>query len=360
MDDSGPAGPEVGRFYFIRGISMTRYFKISLAALALTFVISEALAQEDNAIVDRHIAAAARAAKADLLGPLGFCKYATADPPSRAVDAYGTLVKEPPLEPMRVMDELYFVGNYWTSAWAVKTSEGIVLIEALDNPDEVQHYIEDGLKKLKLDPADIKYVIVSHAHGDHYGGASYLKKKFNAKIVMSDIDWKALENPNFRPPKNPLFGEPPKRDMAVKDGDTIKLGDAVFKLYVIPGHTLGTLATAFNVHDNGKAHRAVVWGGTGFGFGPLPDRLQLYADTTEKYRGIMKEEKVDVLLSNHVTYDATVGKMGTLKDRRPDQENPFVVGEDAVDRFLTVLGECALATKAYVEANPPKDTAEKK
>ena len=56
----------------------------------------------------------------------------------------------------------------------------------------------------------------------------------------------------------------------------------------------------------------------------------------------------------------TIGKIGTLKDRRPDQENPFVVGEDAVDRFLTVLGECALATKAYVEANPPKDTAEKK
>ena len=177
---------------------------------------------------------------------------------------------------------------------------------------------------------------------------------------MSDIDWKALENPNFRPPKNPLFGEPPKRDMAVNDGDTIKLGDAIFKLYVIPGHTLGTLATAFAVHDNGKAHRAVAWGGTGFGFGPLPDRLQLYADTTEKYRGIMKEEKVDVLLSNHVTYDASVGKMSTLKDRKPDQENPFVVGEDTVDRFLTVLGECALATKAYVEANPPKDTAAKK
>ena len=37
-----------------------------------------------------------------------------------------------------------------------------------------------------------------------------------------------------------------------------------------------------------------------------------------------------------------------------------MVGEDAVDRFLTVLGECALATKAYVEANPPKDPAEKK
>ena len=105
---------------------------------------------------------------------------------------------EPPLEPMQVMDELYFLGNYWTSAWAVKTSKGIVIIDALDNADEAQHYIEDGLKKLKLDPTDIKYVIVSHAHGDHYGGANYLKKKFNAKIVMSDIDWKVFDDPEIR------------------------------------------------------------------------------------------------------------------------------------------------------------------
>ena len=60
-----------------------------------------------------------------------------------------------------------------------------------------------------------------------------------------------------------------------------------------------------------------------------------------------------VLLSNHVSYDNAVAKMGTLKDKKPDQPNPFVVGEDTVDRFLTVLGECALATKAYVEAGQP-------
>ena len=81
------------------------------------------------------------------------------------------------------------------------------------------------MKKLKLNPADIKYVIVSHAHGDHYGGAAYLKKKFNPKIVMSDIDWKTFDDPKFDPKRNPLFDEPPKRDMAVKDGDTIKLGN---------------------------------------------------------------------------------------------------------------------------------------
>ena len=204
------------------------------------------------------------------------------------MDNYNAMLKEPPLEPMQVMDELYFLGKYWTSAWAVKTSDGIVIVDALDNSDEAEHYIEGGLRKLELDPADIKYVIVSHAHGDHYGGANYLKQKFNPRIVMSEIDWKVFEDPQrdplFGSKRIPLFGDPPKRDMAVNDGDTITLGDTTFKLYVIPGHTLGTLATVFTVHDHGEAHRAVAWGGTAYNFGPLPDRLQIYSDTTVKYQ----------------------------------------------------------------------------
>jgi metallo-beta-lactamase class B len=340
---------------------MKLHLQIFLAVAALTLGNTAAWAEDDNALVDRHMAAATRAAKADLLGALGLCKTATSDEATSFMDNYNKMKAEPPLEPMQVMDDLYFLGSYWTSAWAVKTSKGIVILDALDNADEAQHYIEDGLKKLKLDPTDIKYVVVSHAHGDHYGGAAYLKKKFNAKIVMSDIDWKAFDDPAFNPRRQPIYDDPPKRDMAVKDGDTIKLGNTEFKLYVIPGHTLGTLATVFTVHDKGKAHRAVEWGGTAYNFGPLADRLQIYADTTAKYRDIMKKEKADVLLSNHVTFDNAVGKMGTLKERKADQPNPFVVGEDTVDRFLTVLGECALATKAYVEAGEPgKDKAEKK
>ncbi len=331
---------------------MKTHLQISLAAAALVSSLSAASAQ-DNAVVDRHIAAASKAAKPDLLGALGLCKTATPDEGTGFMDNYNKMKAEPPLEPMQVMDDLYFLGNYWTSAWAVKTSKGIVILDALDNADEAQTYIEGGLKKLKLDPTDIKYVIVSHAHGDHYGGATYLKKKFDAKVVMSDIDWKVFDDPAFNPKRIPLFDDPPKRDMAVNDGDTIKLGNTEFKLYVVPGHTLGTLATVFTVHDKGKAYRAVDWGGTAYNFGPLADRLQIYADTTEKYRPIMKKEKAEVLLSNHVSYDNAVGKMGTLKERKPNAPNPFVVGEDTVDRFLTVLGECALATKAYVEAGQP-------
>ena len=96
--------------------------------------------------------------------------------------------------------------------------------------------------------------------------------------------------------------------MSVNDGDTITLGGTTLKLYVIPGHTLGTLATVFTVHDKGQPHRAVAWGGTAYNFGPLPDRLQLYSDTTVKYREVLKKENADIFLSNHVGFDNSVGR----------------------------------------------------
>ncbi|MBV9565382.1 MAG: MBL fold metallo-hydrolase [Bradyrhizobium sp.] len=80
------------------------------------------------------------------------------------MDTYKAMQEKPPLEPMQVMDELYFLGNYWTSSYAVKTSDGLVVIDSLDNADEAKQYIEGGLRKLGLKPEDIKYVIVSHAH----------------------------------------------------------------------------------------------------------------------------------------------------------------------------------------------------
>jgi len=229
---------------------MKRSSMITLAAAAVALGISATHAQKaDPAAVAEHIAAATAAAKSDLLGPLGLCKTATPTRGPSFMDNYRAMQKDPPLTPMQVMDELYFLGSKWTTAWAIKTAGGIIIVDAMDNADEAEHYIEGGLRKLGLDPAEIRYVVISHAHGDHYGGAQYLKQKFNPRLVMSEIDWNALEetqrDPLFGTKRNPLFGEPPKRDMAVADGDTIQLAGTALKFYVIPGHTLGTLATVF-------------------------------------------------------------------------------------------------------------------
>jgi metallo-beta-lactamase class B len=325
------------------------------AAVAAIALLSGADAQaQTNDAVTQHVAAATVAAKSDLLGPLALCKTASPAQGPSFMDNYNKLSKEPPLAPMQVMDELYFLGNAWTASWAIKTSQGIVVIDALDNADEAKQYIEGGLQKLGLNPANIKYVVVSHAHGDHYGGASYLKDKFGAHVVMSEIDWTVFDDPKFDPKRIALFDPPPNRDIAVKDSETLKVGDTTLTFHVIPGHTLGTLATVFTAHDHGEPHNAVAWGGTAYNFGPLPDRLQIYADTTAKYHDVLKQENVDIFLSNHVNFDAAVTKMAALKTRKAGEPNPFVVGTDAVQRFLTVLGECALATKAYVEAEQPK------
>jgi len=328
------------------------WFNTAIATVAIA--CSPGTHAQTNDAITQHVSAATVAAKSDLLGPLALCKTASSAPGSSFTDMYNKLSKEPPLQPMQVMDELYFLGNAWTAAWAVKTSQGIIIIDALDNADEARQYIEGGLQTLGLNPADIKYVVVSHAHGDHYGGATYLKEKFSARVVMSEIDWQVFDDPQFDAKRNPLFDPPPKRDTAVKDGETLKLGDTTMTFHVIPGHTLGTLATVFTVHDHGEIHNAVAWGGTAYNFGPLPERLQTYADTTARYRELLKKANVDTLLSNHVNFDAAVTKMAALKARKAGDPNPFVVGSDTVQRFLTVLGECALATKAYVEAGRPK------
>src|SRR5579864_4524793 len=68
----------------------------------------------------------------------------------------------------QVFDNLYMLTTKVNSAWAVKTSQGIILIDTLFGY-AAQDAIVDGLKKVGLDPADIKYIIVSHAHGDHDG-----------------------------------------------------------------------------------------------------------------------------------------------------------------------------------------------
>jgi metallo-beta-lactamase class B len=303
-----------------------------------------------------HLATAEKAASGHphLAGPLNLCKTATGAPASAFMANYKRMVAEPPLPPMQVFDNLYFLGSQWTTAWAIKTSAGIIIVDAMDNADEAEHYIEGGLRKLGLDPAQIKYVIVSHAHGDHYGGADYLQKKFHPHVVMSTIDWDVLDklrnDPEALKKVNPLFGPPPQRDQAVNDGDTITLGDTTVTEHLIPGHTLGTLATTFTAIDHDQPHHAVAWGGTAYNFGPLPDRLQIYADTTKKYENVFAKENIDVVLSNHVSFDAAVGKMAKLKERKAGEPNPFVVGKDEVKGFLTILGECALATKDSLPA----------
>src|ERR1044071_8326708 len=118
-------------------------------------------------------------------------------------------------EPVKVFDNLYFVGQSEYSAWAVTTSAGIIIIDTIFDYS-VEAEVAEGLTKLGLDPKQIKYAIVSHGHGDHSGGAKYLQDTFNARIVLSAEDWNLLERGT---------GPKPRRDIVATDGMKLTLGD---------------------------------------------------------------------------------------------------------------------------------------
>lgn len=301
-----------------------------------------------NASIAAHVAAATRSAGTDLGPLLTLCKPApAAQPPQAEMDRGLTaLINKPAPPPGKAFDNLYFVGADWVSAWALQTSDGIILIDALNNQVEAAALIEGGMRKLGLDPAQIKYVVVTHGHGDHYGGAPYLAQKYGARVVMSEADWTMTETKlEFA---TPVWGAPPKRgarDISAKDGDRLTLGDTTVTLYVTPGHTMGTLSPVFDVRAGGQTHRAMLWGGTAFNFGNNVPRLGSYIDATRRMATVAQAQKIDVLVSNHSGYDGSQGKLAALRQQPAGAANPFVLGTPAVTRALNVMGECAQAQR---------------
>ena len=111
--------------------------------------------------------------------------------------------------------------------------------------------VVSGGCKLGVDPARIKYVLVSHGHSDHAGGAKLLQDRFGARVIMSAADWDLIGRNTQAWPK-------PKRDMVATDGQRLTLGDTTLTLYLTPGHTPGTISTLIPVRDQGRPHIAAL------------------------------------------------------------------------------------------------------
>ena len=94
----------------------------------------------------------------------------------------------------QVFDNLYAIGRTSTVVYALTTSDGIVLIDA-GYPDQLESVLLPGLKALSLDPARIKYILVTHGHADHFGGSTVLQQRYGAKVGMAAADWETVERP---------------------------------------------------------------------------------------------------------------------------------------------------------------------
>jgi metallo-beta-lactamase class B len=236
------------------------------------------------------------------------------------------------VEPVKVFDNLYFFGQSEYAVWALTTSQGIIVLDTIFDYS-VEDEVVNGMKKLGLDPANIKYAIVSHAHPDHDGGARYLQEHYGTRVIMSPADWDVLDKRTN--------GTKPKRDLEAADGQKLTLGGTTVTLYITPGHTPGTISSVFTVKDNGTPHVAALWGGVGLNTDK--EAVQTYIRSTQRFSDIVKQSGADIILANHTDWDRSKINLPMLAKRAPGSPNPYIVGNKKALNFMKVAQECATA-----------------
>ena len=250
-------------------------------------------------------------------------------------------------EPAKVFDNLYFVGGKLHSAWALTTKEGIILIDTI-YPYNSEALIIGGMQKVGLDPKNIKYVLISHAHGDHIGGAEMLQTRYGTRVVMGGPDWDSVAKY-----PNRYKTMAPKRDIVATDGMKITLGETTVTLWLTPGHTPGTMSYTFTVLDRGKPVNVAYSGGTAFNFvNNTPDpgikNFQTYIDSQKHMAAKAAATGATVLLSNHSEFDNAFNKNRMLAGRG-EGPHPYELGAAWVQRYFQVMQGCARAAQLRLE-----------
>ena len=222
--------------------------------------------------------------------------------------------------PVKMFDNLWYVGPGYVSAYLIQTSAGAILVDTAEEP-LVTHVIE-SIQKTGTKLSEVKAILISHGHADHYGGADRIRELSGAPVYATEEDWRLIETAAARP--NPI--RTPKRDRVVNDGDSLTVGDTTLRLYKTPGHTPGVISFEFTLYDNGVPHKAFYSGGTGG-----RDGIRGFEAAIASASRVMQFQGIEVFLPNHAWNQGQDYPNGSLFERfprlaarRPGEANPFV------------------------------------
>ncbi|MDR2212489.1 MAG: MBL fold metallo-hydrolase [Pseudomonadales bacterium] len=235
--------------------------------------------------------------------------------------------------PVKLFDNLYYVGRTDVGAWVIETSDGLALIDTLYTPEDAANIIVPGMRQLGLDPDDLKVVFVTHFHGDHSGGAPYFQER-GVKVMLSQADWASMP-----------AGAAPDAASIASDGQVITLGDTPITVVLTPGHTPGAISLIFPVFDQGMRHTAAVMelsprGGV--------DVHREAVEGIEHLGEFFARENVDIALHPHEMIFDPVARDFIMGGAQGD--NPLVIGTEAVQRFGRMVDLCWQARIVTLEA----------
>ena len=231
-----------------------------------------------------------------------------------------------PFPPHRIAGNLYYVGSRDLASYLITTPEGHVLINS--SLEESVPLIRASVEKLGFKFSDIRILLISHAHSDHCAGSAEIVKLTGAKYWVMEQDADAVENggaKKTRLGKGDYTQFPPaKVDRRLKDGDEVKLGEAVLVARLTPGHTPGCTTWTMHVTDSGRPLNAVIIGSPNVNPGYVLVGNKNYPSIATDYETtfrLLNSLPVDLFLGAHGGYYGMEAKHARLGDAKG---NPFI------------------------------------
>ena len=233
--------------------------------------------------------------------------------------------------PIKLFDNLTYIGFNDVGAWVVPTSAGLILFDTLNSTDDAMNVIEPEMQKAGFDPAQIKYILVGHGHADHFGGASYLQMKYHAKVLAAMPDWAAIQRggrggaaPGLTP------------DMDVRTARSCTLGDTTVTMIRLPGHTPGTIGMVVPAKYQGPDAQR----------GDHERHADADQASLDAFKHVFNDElkklNVETFLGSHpdILMNSLMA-MESIRDKYPTGAHPLLLSKDHANRYMDIVLECA-------------------
>lgn len=239
-----------------------------------------------------------------------------ADPDSHRIDSF------------RIFGDLYYVGDRVVSCHLIDSGEGLILIDS--GFPHTARLLEERIASLGFNAGDMRYILHTHEHFDHFGASRYLQVKYGCKTFIHRdaaevfrIHPHHTELQSSYSPDAALFIP----DVELQDGDTVELGKIRISCIHSPGHSAGALTFLFDLNHDGQSLKVGLCGVNGFlplhrgrllKYGiPLETRDQ-YLKTIEQLRDL----DVDITLDTHPRPNGLIERRAAMVEN-PDK-NPFI------------------------------------
>jgi metallo-beta-lactamase class B len=225
-----------------------------------------------------------------------------------------------PFPAFKIAGNLYYVGSRGLASYLVTTPEGHILINSSLEASVPQ--IRKSVEQLGFKFADIRILLISHAHWDHDAGSAAIKQLTGAKYFVMDADVPVVESggkADFQYGASPETLYPPATvDRMLHDRDQVRLGGAVLVAHLTPGHTKGCTSWTMKVRDAGRAYDAVIVGSPNVnpGYNLVDDAKypQMAADF-ERTFATLEALPCELFLGAHGAYFGMEGKYPQLRAR---------------------------------------------